>query len=164
MIISLIVAHGNNKEIGKNNQLLWKISEDLKNFKRLTQGKTLLMGRKTYESIGKPLPGRETLVMTRQKDWNRPCLGIVQSVQQAIDACQDRGDEELVICGGGEIYQQAMPYVEKIYLSEVDWNEPQADAFFSEISDDDWSVVESKSYPVKEKSPAWTFKVLERKA
>lgn len=163
MIVSMIVAHGNNREIGKNNQLLWKIPEDLKNFKRLTLGKTLLMGRKTYESIGRPLPGRETIVITRQKDWERPCLAKVQSVQQAIDLCKERGDDELVVCGGGEIYELALPYVDKIYVSEIDWDERQADAYFPRLNLNLWKVEESYSNQAKDEGPAWTFKTLSRK-
>lgn len=163
MIVSLIVAHGKNREIGKNNQLLWSISEDLKNFKRLTLHKTLLMGRKTYESIGKPLPGRETIVMSRQKDWERPCLARVESVEQAIKLCQERGDQELVVCGGGEIYRLALPFVQKIYLSEVDAELGGADTFFPEIQDELWDQKEIQQHPKVGDTPSWTFKILERK-
>lgn len=162
MIVSLIVACGKNREIGKNNQLLWSISEDLKNFKRLTLGKTLLMGRKTYESIGKPLPGRETIVMSRQKDWNRPCLARVESVEQAIDLCRGRGDQELVVCGGGEIYKLALPFVQKIYLSEVHAELSRADTFFPEINDELWEIRETQHYPAQGDGPSWTFKTLEK--
>lgn len=164
MIVSLIVAHGKNREIGNNNQLLWSISEDLKNFKRLTLGKTLLMGRKTYESIGKPLPGRETIVMSRQKNWQRPCLAKVESLEEAIELCRERGDEELVVCGGGEIYKLALPKVQTIYLSEINWETQEADTYFPEIQEGLWKEVEVQHYPALEKTPSWTFKILERKS
>lgn len=163
MIVSLIVAYGNNQEIGRENRLLWSLSEDLKNFKRITMGATLLMGRKTYESIGRPLPGRETIVMTRQEDWDKPCLARVHSFDEALDICHKKGERELIVCGGGEIYETALPYVQKIYLSEVDWTEPKADTYFPKLNFDEWVVAKNEAHPATQKTPAWTFKILERK-
>ena len=109
MDISLIVAHGNNREIGKDNKLLWHISEDLKNFKKVTLNHILIMGRKTFESIGRPLPKRKTIILTKQKDYSTPegCL-VAHSVDEALEMakmCTNFNQDEIFIAGGGEIYR-----------------------------------------------------------
>lgn len=162
MIISLIVACGRKGEIGKKNGLLWHISEDLKNFKRITLGKTILMGRKTYESIGKPLPGRETIVLTRSEDFDVPGVSVARSFESAIELAKKQEVEEFVICGGGEIYRQAMPFVQKIYLSKIDAEDVEADTFFPVINPEQWRVAEENIYPAVMNAPAWSFTILER--
>lgn len=162
MIISLIVACGRKGEIGKKNGLLWHISDDLKNFKRITLGKTILMGRKTYESIGKPLPGRETVVLTRSQDFNVPGVTVAASLESAIEEAKKQNIEEFIICGGGEIYRQAMPFVEKIYLSKINAEDLEADTFFPIIDPDQWKVAEENIYPAVMNAPAWSFSILER--
>lgn len=162
MILSLIVACGRKGEIGKKNGLLWHIPEDLKNFKKLTLGKTIVMGRKTYESIGRPLPGRETIVLTRGEEFNVPGVARAKSLDEAISLARKNASEECVICGGGQIYEQALPLVEKIYLSRIDEEDIEADTFFPELNPKDWEVKEENIYPAIMNAPAWSFTVLER--
>ena len=140
MDISLIVAHGKNREIGKDNKLLWYISEDLKNFKRLTLNHILIMGRKTFESIGRPLPKRQTIVLTRQQDFSAPGVLVAHSVEDAIELaqeCPDFKQEELFIAGGGEIYQLFLPMATKLYLTSIDM-EIEADTFFPQLDLSSW--------------------------
>lgn len=131
-MLSIIVAASDNNAIGKNNQLLWRISDDLKRFKALTMGKTCIMGRKTYESIGRPLPGRKFVIISRQPDYQVPGCEVVTSLEAAIRFSVP--DEETFIIGGGEIYQQAMPLVKKIYLTRI-FADFEGDAFFPELGD-----------------------------
>jgi len=163
MKISMIVAYGKNWEIGLNNQMLWHISEDFKNFKTITSGHHILMGRKTFESIGKPLPNRTSLVLTRG-EFSQEGVHAFNDVQDAFNFARENGEEELFIIGGANIYETLFPYVDKMYLSEVDY-EGEADAYLKEIDFSSWDLVEQKDYEVIKdenenvKSPAWSFKV-----
>jgi dihydrofolate reductase len=139
-MISIVAAIGNNRVLGKNNQLLWHIPDDLKRFKQLTLGHPVIMGRKTFESIlsvlGKPLPGRTNIVVTRQEYRGRFSVeeGVVRvdSIPDAIEkAKQAPGGEEIIIGGGGEIYRQALPFVDKLYLTLIE-DEKEGDSFFPE--------------------------------
>jgi dihydrofolate reductase len=166
MKISMIVAYGKNWEIGLNNQMLWHISEDFKNFKTITSGHHMLMGRKTFESIGKPLPNRTSLVLSNS---GFECDGVYtfNDVQKAFDFARENGEEELFIIGGANIYANLYPYVDKMYLSEVDF-EGEADAYLKEIDFTTWDLIEQKDYDTivedgKIKSPAWKFKVYIKK-
>ncbi|WP_321312423.1 dihydrofolate reductase [Halarcobacter sp.] len=166
MIISMIVAYGKNWEIGLNNQMLWHISEDFKNFKQITSGHHLLMGRKTFESIGKPLPNRTSLVLSNS-GFEHEGVHTFNDVQEAFNFARKNAEEELFIIGGANIYNTLFPYVDKMYLTEVDF-EGEADAFLEEIDFTNWDLVEQKDYAeVKEgesvKSPAWKFKVWVKK-
>src|SRR5579863_4838008 len=116
MIVSIIVAIGENNAIGKNNQLLWHMPADLKHFKTKTSGHTIIMGRKTFDSVGKPLPNRRNIVVTRQ-DIQITGAEVVKSIGEAIALCQ--GENEVFIGGGAEIYRQALPKTDKIYLTVV---------------------------------------------
>jgi len=162
MKISMIVAYGKNWEIGLDNQMLWHISEDFKNFKTITSGHHILMGRKTFESIGKPLPNRTSIVLSNS---GFECEGVYtfNDIQKALDFARKRGEEELFIIGGANIYETMFPYVDKMYLSEVDF-EGIADAFLKEIDFSSWDLTEEKTHEAiivdgKVKSPAWNFKV-----
>lgn len=167
MKISMIVAYGKNWEIGLDNQMLWHISEDFKNFKAITSGHHILMGRKTFESIGKPLPNRTSLVLTRG-DFSHEGVETFNDVQEAFNFARANGEEELFIIGGANIYETLFDYVDKMYLSEVDY-EGNADAYLKEIDFSTWDLSEEKSYDVilddegKVKSPAWKFKVWVKK-
>lgn len=167
MKISMIVAYGNNWEIGLNNEMLWHISEDFKNFKTITSGHHILMGRKTFESIGKPLPNRTSLVLTRG-DFSHEGVETFNDVQEAFNFARANGEEELFIIGGANIYETLFDYVDKMYLSEVDY-EGEADAHLKQIDFSSWDMMEEKSYDVilddegKVKSPAWKFKVWVKK-
>ncbi len=114
MSVILIAAVGANGVIGRDNDLPWRIREDLQHFKQLTLGHTLVMGRKTYDSIGRPLPGRRTVVVTRQPEWSADGVDVVHSVEEAL-----KYDGDLYVAGGGEIYRQALPYADRLELTEV---------------------------------------------
>ncbi|MGB5866981.1 MAG: dihydrofolate reductase [Arcobacteraceae bacterium] len=162
MKISMIVAYGKNWEIGLNNQMLWHISEDFKNFKTITSGHHILMGRKTFESIGKPLPNRTSIVLSKS-GFTQEGVHSFNEIQNALNFARESGEEELFIIGGANIYETMFPYVDKMYLSEVDF-EGKADAFLQEIDFSTWDLTEQKEYEAitedgKVKSPAWKFKV-----
>jgi len=128
--VSLIAAIGKNREIGKDNQLLWHISDDLKRFKALTTGHPVIMGRKTFESIGRPLPNRTNIVVTRNADWVHQEVLVAHTMEEALSLAAEHGSEAFVI-GGEEIYKQAIPFADKLYLTLIE-DEKEADAFFPE--------------------------------
>ena len=166
MKISMIVAYGKNWEIGLNNEMLWHISEDFKNFKTITSGHHILMGRKTFESIGKPLPNRTSIVLSNT-GFKHEGVHTFNDIQEAFNFARESAEEELFIIGGANIYETLFPYVDKMYLSEVDF-EGVADAFLKPIDFSIWDLAEEKSYDAiiehgKTKSPAWKFKVSVKK-
>ena len=132
MSIILIAAVGRNGVIGRDNDLPWRIREDLQHFKALTLGHTLVMGRKTYDSIGRPLPGRRTVVVTRRPDWSADGVEVVHSLEDAL-----KYDGDLYVAGGGEIYRQALPYADTLELTEVDQS-PDGDVTFPSVHPDAW--------------------------
>lgn len=148
MNLAIIVAVAKNGVIGINNKLPWHLPQDLKYFKTVTLGKPVIMGRKTYESIGRPLPGRTNIVVTRNNSWETPDGVIaVRSLEQAIASAQTNlSDEanEIVVIGGAEIYRQALTLANKIYLTEVDM-QPDGDAFFSLTDMRNWLLESSVS-------------------
>ena len=119
MRISIIVAVSENGVIGKNNDIPWRLSSDLKRFKRLTMEHTLLMGRKTFDSIGKPLPGRKTVVLSRKPEMKLDGVAIFSDLEKAVFAAKSQGEEELFIAGGAEIYAQSFPIADRILLTRV---------------------------------------------
>lgn len=159
MIVSIIVAVANNNAIGGNNQLLWHISADLKLFKKITSGHAIVMGRKTYESIGRPLPNRQNIVITRNRELSLPGADVVESVDAAKAIAKG---EELFIIGGGEIYSQAMSLADRIYLTRV-WADYKADTFFPEIDMSIWKEVSREDFPAEGDTPAYSFILLEKK-
>lgn len=162
MIISIIVAIAENNAIGKNNELLWHLSGDLKKFKQITTGHTIIMGRKTFESIGKPLPNRRSIVITRNSNYQVPEGVIVaQSLEDAFSYCY--AEKEVFVIGGGQIYKTALPLADKLYLTTVHKNF-DADTFFPEINMPEWLPKETEQIPVDpEKEVTATFQLLERK-
>ena len=120
MLISIIVAVAKNGVIGKDNQLLWRLPDDLKRFKQLTLGHPIIMGRKTFESIGKPLPGRTSIVITGQKDFLVEGILVAHSLDEALYIARGFEEKEAFIIGGGEIYKQALPLTDHLYVTEVD--------------------------------------------
>lgn len=132
-----IVALSSNRAIGRDNQLLWHLPNDLQFFKRITLGHTVIMGRKTFESIGKPLPNRRNIVISRQKGYSSNGIEVAHSLEHAIELCQ--GEEEVFIIGGAEIYRQSLPYVDTIYQTRVDV-EINGDAFFPELMEQEWEL------------------------
>lgn len=158
--LAIVVAISENNAIGKNNQLLWHLPADLKHFKEITTGHTIIMGRKTYDSIGKPLPNRRSIVITRNTALAIEGVDMVTSVNEAIELCKH--DEEAFIIGGAEIYQQALAFTTRIYLTRVHQSY-DADAFFPELNPNTWKEINSVSYPADEKNNvAYTFSTLDR--
>lgn len=126
----MIAAIGKNRELGNGNDLLWKIPEDLKHFKETTKGHSIIMGRKTFESIGKALPNRTNIVITRDSKWAAPDAFPVVSIEEALELSKTKpGKEEVFIIGGGQIYELGLPYADRLYLTLIDAEKP-ADCFF----------------------------------
>ncbi|MEG1075528.1 MAG: dihydrofolate reductase [Mucinivorans sp.] len=134
-MISIIVAIAANGVIGCHNRLIWHISEDLKRFKSLTMGHPIVMGRKTFASIGRALPGRQNIVISRDKALKIDGVDVVASMEEAIKIASTDG--EIFIIGGGEIYHLALPLASKLYVTQVEQS-PQGDTFFPEIDENEW--------------------------
>ncbi len=144
MIVSHIVAMTPQRVIGKNNQLIWKQKEDLKFFKNKTLGHHLIMGRKTFDSIGgKPLKGRPHLIITRQK-MLIPDVDVFASVFEAVDFAHERGESEVFICGGGEIYLNSLPLITRVYMTLIE-ADVSGDTFYPEFDFSNWKKVELAS-------------------
>jgi dihydrofolate reductase len=159
--VSLIVAMASNGVIGRGNGLPWKLPEDLRRFKASTMGKPLLMGRKTYESIGRPLPGRVNIVLTRAAGWSAPGVSVVHTVEEALSAAGDAS--ELMVIGGAEIYRLVMPFARRIYLTQVHAEVP-GDTYFPALDLSQWVDVECAAYPADERNAfPLTFLTLERR-
>ncbi len=167
MKLALIVAMAENRVIGINNNLPWHLSEDLKYFKRVTMGKPIIMGRKTFESIGKPLPGRANIVVTRNTDYQVEGIKVVHSLAEAKTLCESitmiDGVEEAMVIGGAELYQQALELADRLYLTYVH-AEVSGDAFFPEFKQADWEEIASEDFQAVEPNIYdYSFTVLERK-
>ena len=133
-MISLIAVIGKNNELGCDGKLLWNIPADLKRFRDLTLGYPVIMGRKTFESIGKPLPGRQNIVISRNANYDNHCVYVAHSLEEAIKLGKHYSDKEIFVIGGGEIYKQSLSLADKLYLTIVDDN-PKADTFFPDYSE-----------------------------
>jgi dihydrofolate reductase len=163
MIISIVVAASRNNCIGKDNQLLWHLPNDMKFFKNTTWGMPVIMGRKTYESLGKPLPGRTNIVVTRNNGWDAEGVKKAESLEQALELAADADAKEAYVIGGGEIYKQALPLTHRIYLTRVH-TEIEGDTFFPEISEKDWTCLSRLDFAADEKHKwAYSFEVWERR-
>jgi len=163
MIISTIVAVAKNNVIGKDNDIPWYLPADLKYFKKVTTGHHIVMGRKCYESIGRPLPKRTNVVVTRNPFFMATGCLVTHNVAEAVQIAEANGEEEVFIIGGGQIYEIALPHVDRIYLTEVDL-EVEGDIFFPEIDEKKWTLVKETKYQADEKNEYnYTFKILERK-
>jgi len=164
MKISLIVAVSRNGAIGLNNQLPWYLPEDLKYFKSVTMGKPLIMGRKTFDSIGRPLPGRANIVLTRDPQWTSDGVEVVQSVEQALVAgeisCEAADVDEIMVIGGEQIYRMTLDLADRIYLTQVD-ADVEGDAFFPDIDLNNWFQTSVKLPEIIDKHP-YQFLVLDR--
>lgn len=149
-MISLVVAVSENNAIGKNNQLLWHLPNDLKFFKNTTWGGVVIMGRKTFESVNKPLPGRTNIVITKQSNWSAENVIVVNSVSDAIQNAKDLNFKEIFIIGGGEIYKECMLLADKIYLTKVHTT-IEGDTFFPELQMNQWELISNKEFTSDEK-------------
>ncbi len=159
MKISIIAAIAKNRELGKNNKLLWRIPEDLKRFKALTLNHPVIMGRKTYESIGHTLPNRTNIIITRNIHYIAPNCKIFDSLEKSINFAKTIERDEIFIIGGGEIYKQALPHANKLYLTIVQ-SSFDADTFFPEYSEFKNVVYKKES---KDKNYSYTFLELIKK-
>lgn len=166
MRLAMIVAQAENRVIGNDNKLPWYLPEDLKYFKRVTLGKPIIMGRKTYESIGRPLPGRCNIVVTRDENWQVPGVVVTASLAEAVEHASAQaeidGVDEAVVMGGAEIYRQMLPQTERLYLTQVHAS-VEGDAHFPEIIASEWGEVGREDFAASDNNPyAYSFIVLER--
>ena len=134
-VVSAIASIGRNRELGKDGALLWRISDDLKRVRALTTGHPIIMGRKTYESIGHPLPNRTNIVVTSNPDFNAPGCVCATSLTEALTIAREEDAEEIFIFGGATLYTEALPYVHRLYLTVIDAEDPEADTFFPEYNE-----------------------------
>lgn len=180
MRISILVAQAKNRVIGRDGDLPWRLSNDLRNFKRLTMGHPLVMGRKTMDSIGRLLPGRPTMILTRDENYTFDGATIAHSWEQALaqakefeekrlrderetDEVNEADGAEVFIVGGAEIYGLALPHTQRIYLTAVDAN-VEGDTLFPRLNRDEWSVVSEQTFSADEKNDhSHTFLTLDRK-
>ena len=143
MTISLIVAAANNDVIGSADDLPWHLPDDLRNFKRLTTGKPIVMGRKTHESIGRPLPDRRNIVLTRDAAYEAPGCEVVASVEEALERVAD--EDEVMIIGGGEIYAAFLPMADRVYLTHV-YADVEGDTLFKPLDKSAWQLIAKESH------------------
>ena len=160
-MFSIIVAVGKNREIGKGNKLLWHIPEDLKNFKEITTGKTVIMGRKNFESIGRPLPNRKNIVLSKNGDkesFEQKGIELYQNLESLIEDYKN-SKEEIFIIGGEQIYREFMQkgLVRRLYISYIEFSDSEADAYFPKIDYDNWKIIKEKNYD------DWKFCMYEKK-
>ena len=137
----MIAAAAENNALGKDNKIVWHLPNDFKRFKSLTSGHHIIMGRKTFESLQKPLPNRKHIIITRQKDYQAEDCIVVDSMEQALNACPK--DQDSFIIGGGEIYKIGLPFTDKIELTRVH-HTFEADAYFPEINEKEWKLEKSE--------------------
>lgn len=151
----------NNRVIGISNKLPWNLPADMGHFKKLTKGKPVIMGQKTFESIGKPLPGRTNIVLTFDKNFNPPGCFIVHSIEEALSAAKNF--PEVMICGGASIYRQFLPLADKMYLTLIE-SDFRGDTYFPEFDHSDWRETERvRNEPDKKNPYKYNFVILERK-
>lgn len=159
--ITLVVAAAENNTIGINNQMPWHLPNDFKYFKKSTIGHSIVMGRKTFESIGKPLPERRNIVLTRDQNYVNPEIDVANSLQEVLTYCRD--EREIFIIGGANIFQQALPFAQKVLLTRVH-ADIKGDTFFPELPASEWHLVSQDRHSKDEKHAYdYTFEVWERK-
>ncbi len=160
--IAMIAAIAENRVIGKDNALLWDIPKDMQWFRDKTKGKPIIMGRKTYESIGRPLPGRLNIVITRQKEFAAEGVHITHSYEEAVDIglkhAQENNLEEIFIVGGEQIYKLGLNNADFLYLTHIE-EIYEGDAFFPEFNEDNWDIIFAEHHPEEKHAPAFTFKI-----
>ena len=165
MNLSLIVAASQNNVIGRDNQLPWHLPEDLAYFKSVTMNKPLLMGRKTFESIGRPLPGRTNIVITRDRMWSHEGVQVASGLNDAMtlaqSACLKKESDEVMVIGGEQIYRLCLPLANRLYLTRVDAL-VDGDAYFPDFDEKDWQQVAEKM-PQQVQNYPYRFLILERK-
>lgn len=164
MIISLIAACSTNRVIGVDNDLPWRVPADMRFFMRTTKGHYVIMGRKTFESLGVPLKNRTNIVVTRDPFFIASGVMVTHSIAEAIDLAIDGDESEAFVIGGGEIYRQSMDLADKIYLTEIDTVIEDGDAFFPEIDPGKWDLVSEDPHDADDKNEfAYNFKTFIKK-
>ena len=156
MRLSIVVAMDDNRLIGSKNQLPWHLPADLAYFKKLTTGKSILMGRKTYDSIGRPLPNRRNIVITRNANISIPGCEVVSSIDHALELTKE--DPEVMVIGGASLCEQLLPKINRLYITKID-GEFEGDVFFPKYDDFDWLEVSCESHP-KDNSNAYSYKFI----
>lgn len=154
--IVVVAAVARNRVIGSAGDLPWRLPADMRRFKAITLGKPMIMGRKTFESIGRPLPGRRTIVVTRDPAWSADGVEVAPSLQAALALAAVGGPEEIVIAGGGEIYAQSLAFADRLRLTWVE-AEPDGDARFPQLDVASWRETARESHPAADGRPAFTF-------
>jgi len=157
--LSIITAMDNNRLIGKNNALPWNLPEDLAFFKKTTLNKPIIMGRKTFESIGRPLPGRTNIIISRNKDYHVDGCIVLDSIKSVLHYCKN--DEEIMLIGGASLYKQWLPYADQIYITLID-DEFEGDAWFPDYKPDSW-VTESREQHKSLKNPGINYQLIKLK-
>ncbi len=162
-MITLIVAATKNNAIGKDNKMMWHLPNDLKFFKNTTWGFPIIMGRKTFEAIGKPLPGRQNIVVTNNEDWAAEGVEKAASLEEAIEKAKEANTKEIFVAGGGKIYRQAIELADKILMTRVT-ADLDGDTFFPKISKKEWELVSDEPHHADEKHNFdYTFRTWVRK-
>lgn len=160
--IVIVVACAQNQTIGREGGLPWHLPEDLKYFKRVTMGKPIIMGRKTFESIGRPLPGRTNIIITRDQNFAAEGISVVHSIDEAIDLAKDENPDEVMIIGGAQIYAQALARTDLLHLTQVH-QDVEGDAHFPELDYKEWREVSRENHPsANSETPDYSFVVLKR--
>ena len=163
MKISMIAAMAHDRVIGKDNQMPWHLPADLAHFKRVTLGKPVLMGRKTFESIGRPLPGRRNLVISRNPGYQAEGIEVVDSVEAALALLVSSAVEELMVIGGGHLYAEMLPSADSLYLTQIDLA-VEGDTRFPAFDDGQWQRIDCESHPADEKNPhPYSFETWQRR-
>jgi dihydrofolate reductase len=161
-MISLIAAIGKNNELGKNNTLVWNMPTDLKYFRETTSGHPVIMGRKTFDSVGRPMPNRQNIVITRDKTYLRHGVDVVHSLDEALKLVPKQ-EKEIFIIGGQEIFKAAMPIADRLYITHIDAEDKDANVFFPEIIPVVWNEISHIEHKKDSKNPFdYTFSIYER--
>lgn len=164
--ISMAFAMAQNRVIGRDNALPWHLPQDLQYFKKITMGKPIIMGRKTFDSIGRPLPGRPNIVMTRNTDWQHDGVQVVHSIAEALalgtELAHEKGVEELMVIGGSQIYTELLDQADRLYMTQVH-AEVEGDDYFPEFSLEDWQLISQQNHCADDSNPYdYSFLVLDR--
>ncbi|MGL6549449.1 type 3 dihydrofolate reductase [Aeromonas hydrophila] len=163
MMISMIAAMAHDRVIGLDNQMPWHLPADLAHFKRVTLGKPVLMGRKTFESIGRPLPGRRNLVISRNPDYRADGVEVIDSVEAALALLTGSDVAELMVIGGGHLYGQLLPRADRLYLTRIDLA-VEGDTRFPAFDEGDWLCIEREPHQPDEKNPhSYCFETWQRR-
>ena len=162
-MLSLIVAYDKNLGIGKKNTLAWKLSEDLKNFKKITESNYIVMGRKTFDSIGRPLPNRKNIILTRDKKYKQEKCLVINSIQEVLNFVALKTHYEIIVIGGAEIYKEFLVYADRLYVTEVNAAMSDLDAFFPRWDKTKYKCIGHKEYYKDDKNEFdFTFSIFEK--